>query len=87
MGAQAKVQGQGQEPISGRVNYFRGNDPKKWLTDIPTFARVTFPQVYPGVDISYHGSGGHVENDFIVSPGTDPSAIRIRFDGADEVAR
>ena len=85
VGAQAGVQGLGQEPISGRVNYFRGNDPKKWLTDIPTFARVTFPRIYPGVDLSYHGSGGHVENDFIVSPGADPSAIRIRFDGADEV--
>ena len=67
------------------MNYLRGNDPKKWLTDIPTFSRVTFPQIYPGIDLVYHGSGGFVENDFIVSPGADPSRIRITFDGADTI--
>ena len=83
-GAQAKVQGEGLEALSGHVNYFKGNDRKKWLTDIPTFARVTFPKIYPGIDLSYHETGGHVENDFIVSPGSDPSGIHIRFDGADK---
>src|SRR5579862_2239487 len=84
-GAQSKVEGKAQEPASGRVNYFRGNDPKRWITDIPTFARVTFPEIYPGIDLSYHGAGGFVENDFIVNPGADPSQIRVRFDGADDV--
>lgn len=84
-GANSQAQGQAQEPMSGRVNYFKGNDPKRWVTDIPTFGRVTFPQIYPGIDLSYHGSGGHVENDFIVYPGADASRILIRFDGADDV--
>ncbi len=85
-GAQLQVQGQAQQPLGGRVNYLRGNDPKKWLTDIPTFGRVTYPQIYPGIDLVYHGSGGYVENDFIVSPGADPSRIRITFEGADTMS-
>ncbi len=85
VGADASVQGQEQEPMSGRVNYFRGNDPKLWVTDIPTFGRVTFPGIYPGIDLSYHGSGGYLENDFIVQPGGDADRILIRFDGADDV--
>jgi uncharacterized protein (TIGR03437 family) len=84
-GADARAEGQGQEPMSGRVNYFRGNDPKHWVTNVPTFGRVTFPEIYPGIDLSYHGSGGDVENDFIVNPGGDASRILIRFDGADDV--
>ena len=84
-GARLQVHGQAQQPLGGRVNYLRGNDPKKWLTDIPTFGRVSFPQIYPGIDLVYHGSGGFVENDFIVSPGADPSRIRITFDGADTI--
>src|SRR5580704_5311997 len=84
-GAQLHVQGQAQQPLGGRVNYLRGNDPKKWLTDIPTFGRVTYPQIYPGIDLVYHGSGGYVENDFIVNPGADPSRIRITFEGADAI--
>jgi uncharacterized protein (TIGR03437 family) len=84
-GAQMRVRGQAQEPLGGRVNYLRGNDPKKWLTDIPTFGRVTFPGIYPGIDLAYHGSAGQVESDFIVNPGADPSRIRINFDGSDQV--
>jgi uncharacterized protein (TIGR03437 family) len=84
-GANSQAQGQAQEPMSGRVNYFKGNDPKRWVTDIPTFGRVTFPQIYPGIDLSYHGTGGYLENDFIVYPGADASRIQVRFDGADDV--
>ena len=84
-GADAGVQGEAQEPMSGRVNYFLGNDPKRWITGVPTFGRVTFPQIYPDIDLTYHGSGGYIENDFIVNPGADASRIQIHFDGADDL--
>jgi uncharacterized protein (TIGR03437 family) len=84
-GAAATAEEEAQEPKSGRVNYLIGNDPDKWYTNIPTFGRVTFHSVYPGIDLAYHGAGGNLENDFVVKPGADPSTIRIRFEGADRV--
>jgi hypothetical protein len=68
--------------LSGTVNYLIGNEPRRWRTHIPTFGRVTARDVYPGIDLAYHGSQGRVEYDFVVAPGADPRAISLRLAGA-----
>ena len=69
----------GREELPGKVNYFIGNDPKKWRTNVPTYAKVRYHDVYPGVDLEYYGNqGGQLEYDFIVAPGADPSAITLQ---------
>ena len=74
---------EGLEQLLGKSNYFIGNDPKKWRTNIPTYARVRYRDVYPGIDVVYYGTGqGQLEYDFIVAPGTDPKAITLRLEGA-----
>ena len=71
--------------LTGRTNYFIGNDPEKWRTNVPNYARVEYHSVYPGVDLVYYGSQGRVEHDFVVAPGADPSQIKLSFDGANKV--
>jgi hypothetical protein len=79
------VQVQGQEPLAGKSNYFIGNDPKRWQTDVPTYAKVQYDEVYPGIDLVYYGNQKQLEYDFIVASGADPKAIRLSFAGADKV--
>ena len=68
----------GVQELPGKVNYFIGNDPKKWRTNVTTYAKVRYRDVYPGVDLEYYGNqGGELEYDFIVAPGADPSAIAL----------
>jgi hypothetical protein len=67
--------------LSGKSNYLIGQ-PENWHTSIPNFKRILQQQVYPGIDISYHGTEGQLEEDFVVSPGSDPRAIRLAFEGA-----
>ncbi len=69
--------------LPGRVNYLIGNDPRKWRTEVPTFARVGYAAVYPRVDLDYYGRNGSLEYDFVVAPGGDPYQVKLRFDGAD----
>ncbi|MBI4491031.1 MAG: SBBP repeat-containing protein, partial [Deltaproteobacteria bacterium] len=73
------------EALVGKVNYFIGNDASKWRTNIPTYANVHYQGVYPGVDLVYYGQQGQLEYDFIVSPGADPTAIRLAFEGAGKI--
>ena len=47
---QAKVSGVDQLP--GISNYFIGNDPAQWHTNIPNYGRVVYRDIYPGVDVS-----------------------------------
>ncbi|HUJ40467.1 MAG TPA: choice-of-anchor D domain-containing protein [Candidatus Acidoferrales bacterium] len=80
---EARLTGVGAQ--SGTINYLRGNDPKRWERKVPHFARVRYQGVYPGVDAVFYGDRRQMEFDFEVAPGTDPSAIRLRVDGAASV--
>ena len=72
----------GEEPLSGTVNYFTGNDSARWQRNIGTYGRVHLQSVYPGIDLAYYGHQGQLEYDFMVAPHADPSVIRLAFDGA-----
>jgi uncharacterized protein (TIGR03437 family) len=76
----AKISGAAQQP--GTANYFVGNDPNKWRTGVPTYERVNFRGIYPGVDAVFYGNQRQLEYDFTVAPGADPKQIALRFSGA-----
>jgi hypothetical protein len=72
----------GMAELPGKVNYFIGNNPKKWRTNLSTYGKVEYKSVYPGVDMVYYGNqGGQLEYDFIVAPGADPSPIGLEVRG------
>ncbi|MEZ5355724.1 MAG: SBBP repeat-containing protein [Bryobacteraceae bacterium] len=73
-----------EAPLPGRVNYLMGADPSQWVRDLPTYSRVRYRNVYPGIDVVYYGREGRLEHDFEVMPGADPARIRMRIDGAPE---
>jgi beta-propeller repeat-containing protein/BACON domain-containing protein/all-beta uncharacterized protein/S-layer family protein len=76
----------GMDELPGRVNYFIGNDPSKWRSNVRTYAQVKYEQVYPGVDLVYYGNQGQLEYDFIVAPGADPNAIKLSYKGVKRLA-
>ncbi|HLJ95307.1 MAG TPA: SBBP repeat-containing protein [Gemmataceae bacterium] len=85
LGSNPGAVAQGAERLPGIANYFLGNDPSQWRTGIPTYAQVYYPEVYPGIGLVYYGNQRQLEYDFQVSPGADPSQIRLRFSGADRL--
>ena len=70
------------EPTGGISNYFYGNDPAKWHTSVPHYARVRYRDVYPGIDQVFYNDAGRLEFDVVVAPGADASQIGIEYDGA-----
>ncbi len=77
----------GADPLPGRSNYFIGNDPKKWHSNVPTYAKVKYERIYSGVDLVYYGNQGQLEYDFVVSPGADPRRIQFDVRGAKHISR
>ncbi len=71
-----------EDPLPGRVNYFIGNDPSRWRTNIATYNKVRYAGVYPGIDLIYYGTEGKLEYDFAVAPGAAPKTIGLEFEGA-----
>jgi Beta-propeller repeat len=68
-----------------RANYLIGNDPSKWITGLPTYSRVSYEGLYPGIDLLFYGEQGKLEYDFTLAVGADPRDITLKFDGASGV--
>ncbi|MCG2772559.1 MAG: SBBP repeat-containing protein [Desulfobacterales bacterium] len=68
-------------PQEHRVNYFRGSDPQRWLTDLPTYQAVLYEEAYKGIDLKFYGNQRHMEYDVVVKPGADPGQVRFAYRG------
>jgi uncharacterized protein (TIGR03437 family) len=82
VGANSKAPAVGVARQTGVVSYFFGNDPNEWRTGIPTYGKVDYAEVYPGVDLVFYGNQRELEYDFVAAPGADPGRIAWRIDGA-----
>src|SRR5882762_9272987 len=65
----------GLDKLPGKTSYFIGNDPTKWRTDVPTYARFQYEGIYPGVDLTFYGYQQQLEFDLSLKPGAAPQAI------------
>jgi len=82
-GANVAAKAVGEQRLSGRSHYYKGDNSQRWSMDAALFEAVRYQQVYPGVDLVYYGSDGQLEYDFIIAPGSDPSQIQLAFEDVD----
>jgi uncharacterized repeat protein (TIGR01451 family) len=75
----------GVDQLPGNVNYLVGNKSAEWRTNIPTYERVRYEQIYEGVDLVYYGNQRQLEYDFVIAPGASFKQIRFAFDGASKL--
>ncbi|MEK6608642.1 MAG: SBBP repeat-containing protein, partial [Myxococcota bacterium] len=68
-----------------RVNYFIGNDPARWRTELPTYGRLVWEGVYAGIDFVVESRPEGLTYRFELTPGADANAIRVRWEGATAV--
>ncbi|HET9839197.1 MAG TPA: SBBP repeat-containing protein [Candidatus Angelobacter sp.] len=71
----------GEQPLPGKTNYFRGNNPAAWHAGISNFGRIRYTQLWPGADLVFYGNGGHMEHDFVLAPGADARTIVFELEG------
>jgi hypothetical protein len=84
-GAHRRPHISGREQLPGKVNYFVGNDPRKWRTNIATYGKVLYRDLYPGIDLVYYGRRGQLEYDLVIRPGADLRNIVLEFRGAERL--
>jgi len=84
-GARIAAPGESEEKLPGVVNYLQGPKSSGWLLNIPTYRRIRYRGVYPGVDVVYYGNEGRLEYDFLIAPGARPGRIQLQYEGARSV--
>jgi len=80
MGANA-VRPFGQEMNQAIISYFKGK-PGEWRTGLPTFSKISYPNLWERIDLVYSGNVDRLKYEFLVQPGADPSRIRLAYQGA-----
>jgi len=85
IGANPKPQIKGLDQLPGKSNYFIGNNPTQWHSDVPNYGKIRYENVYSGVDLVYYGNQRQLEYDFVVAPRAAPDVIRLSFEGADKI--
>lgn len=85
LGANPNADVIGSNRLPYNNNYFLGNDPDKWYTDVPNYSEIVYKDIYPGINLKYYGSSGSMKYDFIIHPGADPLQIMIRYEGVSDL--
>jgi len=83
-GADPNVVVEGNGTLPHFENYFIGNDPQRWASGVNVYHKLQYTSLYQGIDLSVYEQDGQLKYDFIIAPGSDPSQIRIRFEGVDK---
>ena len=76
----------GVDPLVGATHYLLGTDANGWRKDVPSFSKVRYNSVYPGIDVIYYGNGSHLEYDFVVAPHADPNNIQLDYQGLENLS-
>ena len=73
------------KPSASQVAYFTGNQPIGWHNNISTYDDISFSGPYKGIDLKLKAYGDNVEKLFYISPGIDPTTIKIALQGANSL--
>lgn len=83
------LQGSNASPkiITGKENNYHEQHytVKGELITAKTYDRITLENIYPGIDWVLYINNGKLKYDFIIHPGSDPSLIRMRYEGATDL--
>ncbi len=81
VGANDHAQAQGVGLLSTNKNYFIGNEPTRWQTNVPSYESLKIRELYPGVDIIFSRREGRLEYSLYGSDGAVSKAM-VAIDGS-----
>ena len=73
---------EGRSPYTGALHLLHGAEPAAWQTGLPIFRSIAYPELYPGIDLTWTWAGARLKSTFVLDTGADPAAIRWSYNGA-----
>jgi len=66
-------------------NYFIGSDKSTWSANVAAYEGVLYANYYKDIDLKVYGFGANIKYDFNLAAGADPSQIKFKYAGIDQV--
>lgn len=77
---QSSIEATGETPE--KRNYFLGNDPGKWASEVSSYTEIYYRNIYPGIDLKLYSQNASLKYEFIVAPRADVNQIQLHYKGA-----
>ena len=74
-----------QHPTNSYYNYFLGNDPSNWASNVRGYGEAILRDFYSGIDLKLIEEKEQLKYEFHVQPHTNPSVIKFNYSGQNEV--
>ena len=74
-----------KDPSSNYFNFFKGNDQKKWTSEVHSYSEAILKNFYQGIDFKISGINNEVKYEFIVQKNSDPSQIILDYSGQKKI--
>lgn len=85
VGSSSEVEVVGLDELAYKCNYFTGNEPSNWHTDVPNFSGVTYRNLYPGVDASFGAIDGRMECRLTAASDAALAQVQVEYLGSESV--
>lgn len=85
IGSNTKTEIQADHVYSDYVNYFIGDNPDHWASEVKKYHEITYKELYPGIDVHFYQAEDHLKYDYILQAGADPKAIEVEYEGVSQM--
>ncbi len=75
----------GKEALPGIHNYFLGNDPSRWASNVLRYEMVKYSELYKGIDLVLMKDDVLFKYEFHCAPGSNPADISLSYDGVGNI--
>lgn len=76
----------GKNKQDAYYNYFIGNEPDKWASNVSLFNEVIIKNMYEKIDVRLYFDQGQLRYDLIAAPYANLQQIQLSFDGQEKIS-
>ena len=75
----------GLDEESSYNNYYIGDDPLKWTSNVKKYHSILYENIYEGVDLKFYQSESYLKYEFCVAADVSPDVIRLNYEGVKNI--
>jgi gliding motility-associated-like protein len=81
---EARITGQKKE--ANHHNYFLGDDPSRWASQVPLFQELEYKNLYKDIDLLFYQQQHKLKYEFRLAPEANPQEIQIEYVGVNSLS-
>ncbi|MBX9852026.1 MAG: hypothetical protein K2X86_09735, partial [Cytophagaceae bacterium] len=69
-----------------KINYLKGSEPSRFITDISSYEQIRYNEIYKGIDLLYYNNDQQLKYDYIVDPKADVNQIKMHYKNVQDLS-